>query len=62
MSLTLTPAELVDLTGYRMPAKQISWLQRNGIAHFVNAAGRPIVIRAIIEARPVARPRLGVVR
>jgi hypothetical protein len=50
----LTAAELAELTGYKLPGKQRAWLARNGIAHWVNAAGRPVVPRAAIEGRPAA--------
>lgn len=39
----LTPDQLRELTGYRMPAYQVRWLQRNGVRHFVRADGRPSV-------------------
>jgi hypothetical protein len=43
------------LTGYRVPARQIGWLTRNGIPHFVNGAGRPVVTRASVEERAAVR-------
>ena len=39
------PAQIVNLTGYRKPSKQIEWLRRNGIPYIVNAAGRPVVLQ-----------------
>lgn len=45
----LTPDDLRILTGYRIPAYQIRWLTRNGIRHWVNRAGRPVVPRAAID-------------
>ncbi len=51
----LTPSEIEQLTGYRVPARQITWLTRNAIPHFVNGAGRPVVTRAAVEARGSGR-------
>lgn len=45
----LTPDELRDLTGYRMPSAQIRWLTRNGIRHWIAATGRPVVPRSAID-------------
>lgn len=53
MALTLTSKEIVELTGYKRPSKQIGWLKRHAIPHFVNAAGRPVVTAKAIE--PQAR-------
>ena len=39
------------LTGYAQKAKQVEQLRRMGLLFFVNAAGRPIVARAIVEGR-----------
>lgn len=47
--MILTPAELQAWTGYKVPARQIAWLTRNGHPHTVNALGRPIVSRAYWE-------------
>lgn len=58
MSL-LTAPEVVLLTGYRMPAKQIEFLRRNGIPFIVNAAGRPVVPADVLAKRPNSRPQLG---
>lgn len=41
----LTPDELRELTGYRLPGKQIAWLRRYGWRYAVNAAGHPRVAR-----------------
>jgi hypothetical protein len=45
----LTDAELRDLTGYAQRSKQVAQLRRQGIPFYLNAAGRPIIARAIIE-------------
>ncbi|MHB1430227.1 MAG: DUF4224 domain-containing protein [Rhodocyclaceae bacterium] len=45
----LTDEDLRALTGYVHRAKQVAQLRRMGIPFFLNAAGRPVVARAIIE-------------
>lgn len=52
----LSESEVGTLTGARggSPGKtkyqrQTEWLQSNGVPHFVNIAGRPIVPRSAIE-------------
>ncbi|REE20712.1 uncharacterized protein DUF4224 [Paraburkholderia sp. BL27I4N3] len=45
----LSSSELVVLTGRKIKAKQIEALRRMGIAFFVNAAGRPVVARLVVE-------------
>lgn len=47
----LDDKDLRDLTGYIHRSKQVAQLRKMGIPFFVNAAGRPIVARAIIEGR-----------
>jgi len=46
----LSDAELRELTSYAHRAKQVAELRRMGIAFHVNAAGRPIVAKAVFEA------------
>lgn len=58
----LTPAQLVELTGYVKPSKQIEWLRRNGVPHFVNAAGRAVVKADMLHKTPVSAYALGPVR
>lgn len=62
MSLFLDAEQLKLLTGYVKPSKQIAWLQRNGIPHFVNAAGRPVVFATPLDKKPVQEHALGPVR
>lgn len=61
----LSPDELVTLTGYRRPSRQIVWLRARRVRHFVNAVGHPVVARATVEGRDQApqavRPRLHLV-
>ncbi len=45
--LTLTAAELHELTGYRQPAKQRAWLDARGLPY--RGEGRILVSRAAAE-------------
>jgi hypothetical protein len=49
MSAFLTREEIIDLTGYKVRPKQIEWLLRNGVRHWVPATGWPIVPRSAID-------------
>lgn len=44
-SETLDDDELVAITGYRLPSKQIDWLTRKGWQFVTNGANRPVVGR-----------------
>ncbi len=46
----LSRDELVALTGYKQPSKQITWLQQYGIRVFVSRAGHPRVLRSHLES------------
>jgi hypothetical protein len=46
----LTEDQLQELTGYRQPKAQVTWLQKNGVRHYVRADGRPKVPTAAIES------------
>ncbi len=46
--LFLTRDEVHQLTGYKISKKQIEWLTRNGVRHWVPATGRPVVPRSAI--------------
>jgi hypothetical protein len=48
--LLLTPTELRDLTGYKRAGDQSRWLAQNRVPHALNAAGKPVVSRAAVEA------------
>lgn len=54
----LTPDELEVLTGYKRPADQARWLDRNGVPYITNARGRPVV-RKDMDKTAVAEPELG---
>ena len=45
----LTRAEIAELTGYVRPSKQIEWLARNGVKHWVAATGWPMVPRSAVD-------------
>ena len=61
MQAFLTEEEKVELTGYKKPCKQIEWLRKRGIPHFINARRKPVVSRDL-NAQPVAKPQLGHVK
>jgi hypothetical protein len=53
-NMFLHKGELEELTGYRMPARQIAWLKGQGIRHWTNATSRPVVPRSQFESKEVA--------
>ena len=55
-SMFLTDDEMAALTGRRMKSKQIEWLKRAGVPHWVNAAGRPIIARTAITGQKTESP------
>lgn len=57
----LSDDDLRQLTGYKKPCKQIEWLRKRGIPHFINARRKPVVSRDL-NAQPVAKPQLGPVK
>lgn len=63
-STFLQPEEISDLSGVRIGKKgktreqlQSAALTRMRIPHYVNAAGRVVVVRAVIEGRPSDAPQ-----
>lgn len=48
-SVFLNADELRQLTGYKYAARQVRWLIDHRIPHYVNGAGRPIVLRSFFE-------------
>jgi hypothetical protein len=48
-NLFLTPAELRELTGFALKAKQIAQLRLMGIPFRVNGCGRPVVTVAAVQ-------------
>lgn len=51
MSLTLTPEELQELTGYKRGAEQCRWLKANGFKFRIDRTRRPRVDRAHYESK-----------
>ncbi|MFV2028863.1 DUF4224 domain-containing protein [Neisseria sp. S1] len=49
MGIFLSPGEIEELTAYKRHGKQIEALRAMGIPCMINQAGRPIVVRAVIE-------------
>lgn len=49
MSFCLTRAELAELTRTKLKAGQVAFLRANGIRHYVDAHGWPVVTRAAVE-------------
>ena len=60
----LTEQELYGLTKYRWPSKQIKWLKRHGVRHFVAADGHPRVMWGALQEQKqgVGGPNLEAVR
>jgi uncharacterized protein DUF4224 len=69
-SITLTYLEIVELTGFRQPRRQLAELHRRGFNRaFLNVAGRVVLTRAHYESieaqrndRDDNRPQLRSVR
>lgn len=64
MGIFLTAEEMAELTGYKRHGKQIEALRQMGIPCRINARGRPIVTRSVIEgaaasASPDGRGKAG---
>ena len=45
----LSKEEIYTLTGRKIPSKQIEQLKAQRLPFFVNALGRPVVARSVIE-------------
>jgi hypothetical protein len=52
MSLCLTRDEIAELTRSKLKAKQVAFLVRNGIRHYLDAYGWPVVTRAAVGVAP----------
>ena len=52
MSLCLTRPELAELTRTKLKAGQVAFLRSNGIRHYVDAHGWPVVTRSAVEGEP----------
>lgn len=49
--LTLTPDQILEITGYKRASDQMRWLRDHGWVFTANAAGRPVVSRRYAEQR-----------
>ena len=49
MSLCLSRSEIAELTGSPQRRRQVAFLRQNGIRHYVDAHGWPVVTRAEVE-------------
>ena len=49
MSIVLTRPEIAELTRTKLKAGQAAFLRQNGIRHYVDAHGWPVVTRAAVE-------------
>ncbi len=61
----LSRDELVALTGYKQPSKQITWLRKYGIRVFVSRVGHPRILRSDLESKdgePRTKPDLDALR
>ncbi|ARV23371.1 DUF4224 domain-containing protein [Xanthomonas citri pv. glycines] len=50
--IRLSRNEVKDLTGTPFLDRQILFLLRNGIRHYIDLNGRPVVLRSTIEGTP----------
>lgn len=50
-TLTLTDAELHEITGYVRPHMQRRWLEKHAWPFVENAAGHPKVLRSVAEQK-----------
>ena len=57
--LTLTPEQLLELTGYKRGAEQARWLKDNGFKFKLDRLGKPRVDRAHYEQKMGGRPATG---
>lgn len=47
--LCLSRAEIAELTRARLRVKQLAFLRANGIRHYLDAGGWPVVTRKAVE-------------
>lgn len=53
----LTPEEIAELTGRKLRRLQVEQLRTMGIPFYVNAVGRPVVVRSVLENKKEAAPK-----
>lgn len=52
VSIRLSREEVRELTGTPQRRRQLEFLRRNGIRHYVDTHGWPVVLRSAIEPTP----------
>lgn len=50
----LSRDQIAELTGYVRASKQLEWLRKNGIRHWVGRTGRPVVPCSAIDGTPTS--------
>ena len=59
-SLCLSRTEIADLTRAQTRKRQAEFLRRNGIRHYIDLDGWPVVTRAAVEGEPDVKQDAGV--
>lgn len=59
MSLCLSRDEIAELTRAQTRRRQVAFLVRNGIRHYVDAYGWPVVTRSAVEGNQSAAQDAG---
>lgn len=49
VNLCLSRSEIAELTRSKLRAKQLAFLRANGIRHYIDGNGWPVVTRAAVE-------------
>lgn len=58
MNLCLSRDEIAELTRAKTKARQLAFLRTNGIRHYVDAYGWPVVTRAAVEGQEEKPPQV----
>lgn len=53
METFLNEQELAALTGFKLKSKQVAQLKKMGVPFYVNATGRPVAVRSVVEGGKV---------
>lgn len=59
MSLCLSRDEMRELTGSPTRRKQVAFLVKNGIRHYLDEHDRPVVLRSTVEGGPAEAKSAG---
>lgn len=57
-ALCLTRGEIKALTRTPQKARQLKFLRQNGIRHYIDCQGWPVVLRAAVGADPSPKPEV----